>query len=217
MKQDIKQDKTYTFEEALAEIRKGRKVKFDQTLEIHINLDIDPQKQDQMVRFSTTLPHGTGKSIKVAVVASKKVSNADLELSDDDLVKIEKGKLQPGKDFDVIVTEPSQMAKLAKLGRVLGPAGAMPNPKAGTVTDNVEKAVEQIKKGKINVKTEQNHPIIHTIIGKMSFDDKKLVENFNEFISSLKQNKPQKAKPEFIESIFVNATMGKSFKISFGD
>ena len=205
MKQDIKQDKTYTFEEALAEIRKGRKVKFDQTLEIHINLDIDPQKQDQMVRFSTTLPHGTGKSIKVAVVASKKVSNADLELSDDDLVKIEKGKLQPGKDFDVIVTEPSQMAKLAKLGRVLGPAGAMPNPKAGTVTDNVEKAVEQIKKGKINVKTEQNHPIIHTIIGKMSFDDKKLVENFNEFISSLKQNKPQKATPEFIESVFITA------------
>jgi len=215
MKQDIKQDKTYTFEEALTEIRKGRKVKFDQTLEIHINLDIDPQKQEQMVRFSTTLPHGTGKSIKVAVVASKKVSNADLELSDDDLVKIEKGKLQPGKDFDVIVTEPSQMAKLAKLGRILGPAGAMPNPKAGTVTDNVEKAVEQIKKGKINVKTEQNHPIIHTIIGKMSFDDKKLVENFNEFINSLKQNKPQKAKPEFIESVFVNATMGKSFKISF--
>jgi len=209
----MQQDKTYTFEEALAEIRRGRKTKFDQTLEIHINLDIDPQKQDQMVRFSTTLPHGTGKDKKVAVVSSKKVPSADLELSDSDLIKIEKGELQPGKDFDVIVTEPAQMAKLAKLGKILGPAGAMPNPKTGTVTDDVEKAVQQIKKGKIDIKTEQNSPIIHTILGKMSFDDKKLTENFNELVGALKQNKPQKAKPEFIKSIFVNATMGKSFSI----
>jgi len=214
MKKDIVM---YTFEEALAEIRRGRKTKFDQTLEVHINLDLDPQNQDQMIRFSTSLPHGTGKKTVVAVVSSKKIPNADLELSDEDLVKIEKGKLQPGKHFDVIVTEPSQMGKLAKLGRILGPAGAMPNPKVGTVTDDVEKAVEQIKKGKINVKTEQIHPIIHTIIGKMSFDDKKLTENYNELFAALKQNKPQKVKPEFIISVFVNATMGKSFKIKLGD
>ena len=210
MKQD---ERVYTFKEALEEIRRGRKTKFDQTLEIHINLDIDPQKQDQMIRFSTTLPHGTGKNKKVAVVSSTKVPNADLELSDDDLVKIEKGKLQPGKDFDVIVTEPSQMGKLAKLGRVLGPAGAMPNPKTGTVTDDVKKAVELIKKGKMDIKTEQNHPIIHTILGKMSFEDKKLTENYNELINSLKQNTPQQVKPEFIKSVFVNATMGKSFSL----
>lgn len=207
--------KMYTIKDALKEIREnGRKVKFDQSLEVHINLDIDPQKQDQMVRFPITLPHATGQDVKVAVVASKKVAGADLELSDADLTKIEKGDLQPGKDFDVLVAEPSQMGKLGKLGRILGPAGAMPNPKTGTVTDNVEEAVKQIKKGKIDVKTEQNHPIIHLIIGKLSLDDKKLIENFEDLIKTLKQNRPQKIKPDlFIKSVFISPSMGKSYKI----
>lgn len=205
---------SYTIESALKEIREeGRKVNFDQSLEVHINLKIDPQKQDQMIRFPITLPHGTGQDKKVAVVASKKVPSADLELSDADLKKIEDGKLQPGKDFDILVAEPSQMGKLGKLGRILGPAGAMPNPKTGTVTDDVENAVKQIKKGKIDVKTEQIHPIIHVIIGKLSFDDKKLIENFKELLTTLKQNKPQKVKPDFIKSVYVSPSMGKSYQI----
>jgi len=203
----------YTFSKALEEIRKGKKTKFDQSIELHINLGVDPKKQDQQVRYSITLPNGTGKEKKVAVLASEKIAAADIEFSDADLKSIEKGDLRPGRDFDAVVAEPRHMAKLAKLARILGPAGVMPNPKAGTVTENVAKAVELIKKGRMEIKTEQNHPIIHTIIGKLSFEDSKLTENYQELISSLKQNKPQKAKPDFIKSIFVKATMGKSFEL----
>jgi len=203
----------YTFEAALSELRKGKKTKFDQTIELHINLDLDPKKQEQQVRFSLTLPHGTGKSKKVAVVASEKITNADLELKDSDLDKIEKGELRPGRDFDVIVAEPRFMAKLAKVARILGPAGAMPNPKSGTVTEDVQKAVEMIKKGRMEIKTEQNHPLIHSVIGKMSFEDKQLRENYEEIMSTLRQNRPQKAKPEFIRSAFLSATMGKSYEL----
>jgi len=191
----------------------SKDIKYDQSIELHINLYLDPKKQDQQVRFSTTLPHGTGKEKKVAVVSSEKIPGADMELTDADLTSIEKGKLHPGRDFDVIVAEPRHMAKLAKLARILGPAGVMPNPKAGTVTEDVAKVVEQIKKGRMEIRTEQNHPIIHTMIGKMSFDDKKIAENYQEMMSSLKQNKPQKAKPDFIESVFIKTTMGKSFEL----
>jgi large subunit ribosomal protein L1 len=108
------------------------------------------------------------------------------------------------------------MGKLAKAARILGPAGVMPNPKSGTVTEDVDKAVKQIKKGRMEIKMEQNHPIIHTIIGKLSFTDKQLVENYRELINSLRQNKPPKAKPEFISSIYISATMGKSFALDLG-
>ena len=209
----MSQDKKYTFEQALAEMREGKKTKFDQTVELHVNISLDPKKQEQQIRFITILPHGTGKEKKVAVVASQKIPQADLELTDADLKSIEKGKLRPGRDFDVVVAEPRHMAKLAQIARVLGPAGAMPNPKSGTVTEDVAKAVEQIKKGRMEIKMEQNHPIIHSIIGKLSFKDKQLVENYKEFMSSLRQNKPQKAKPDYIKSAFINATMGKSFQL----
>jgi large subunit ribosomal protein L1 len=210
MAQDLKK---YTIEEALEKVKRGKRAKFDSTIELHLNLNLDVKKQDQQVRFSTTLPHGTGKSLKVAVMSSDKVPGADLELKETDLKKIESGDLKPGVDFDVIVAEPRVMGKLAKVARILGPAGMMPNPKSGTVTDHVKEAVDQIKKGKIEIRTEQNLPIIHTIIGKMSFDDKKLVENYREIINSLKQNRPPKAKPEFIESAFISSTMGKSFAL----
>lgn len=206
-------DPKYTIEEALERLKKGKKTKFDQTVELHINLNLDPKKQDQQVRFTTTLPHGTGQDLKVAVVASEKVPDADLEIKDSDIKRVESGDLRPGKDFDVIVAEPRHMAKLAKVARILGPAGVMPNPKSGTVTDDVKKTVEQIKKGRMEIKTEQNHPLIHTVIGKLSFDDKKLIANYQELISSLRQNKPPKAKPEFIESVFVTATMGISYQL----
>ncbi len=209
----MSQNTKYTFSKALEEMRKGKKTKFDQSVELHINLNLDTKKQDQQVRFSITLPHGTGKEKKVAVLASDKIATADIELSDADLKSIEKGDLRPDRDFDAVVAEPRHMAKLAKLARILGPAGVMPNPKAGTVTEDVAKAVDLIKKGRIEIKTEQNHPIIHTIIGKLSFEDKKLTENYQELISTLRQNKPQKAKPDFVKSVFIKTTMGKSFEL----
>ena len=206
-------NKKYTIEEAVKNVKEASKVKFDPTIELHINLNVDPKKQEQMVRYTTMLPNGTGKSVKVAVFASAKVNNADLELTEADLKKIEKGEIKPGVDFDVMVSEPRMMAKLAQIARVLGPAGVMPNPKNGTVSEDVEKAVEQIKKGKVEVRMEQIHPIIHTIIGKKSFEDNQLVENYNEIMTSLNQHKPVKVGPDFIKSAFIASTMGKSFEI----
>lgn len=210
-----KDNKTYTIDEAIKNLKLGKKPSFDATVELHINLDIDPKKTDQMIRFTTVLPNGTGKTLRVAAMGSGPVANADLEIKESDLKKIETGELKPGRDFDVIVAEPSQMPKLAKVAKILGPAGVMPNPKTGTVSDNLKEAIEQIKKGKIEIRTEQDHPIIHTVIGKISFDDKKLVENFEEIISSIKHNRPQKAKPEFIKNVFVSSTMGRSYKVEF--
>ncbi len=203
----------YTVETAIKKAQETSKTAFDSTIEIHINLIKDAKAGEQSVRFSTTLPHGTGKTKKVAVLASKKVTNADLELSESDIENIEKGKLRPKVDFEVLVAEPKFMPKLAKVAKILGPAGVMPNPKTGTVTEDVQTAVEQIKKGKVEIKTEKDSPVIHTIIGKKSFSDKQLTENFFEVYNTLKQNKPAKAKAEWIKSIYVCSTMGPSFLV----
>ena len=214
MKKAIKEkDMTaYTIEEAITKIKASDKAKFDATIEVHINLELD-KKTEQSVRFTTILPHGTGKTKKVAVFASKKVPNADIEFTEADIEKLEKSVLKPKIDFDVIVAEPRFMPKLAKAARVLGPAGVMPNPKTGTVAEDVEKAVEQIKKGKIEVRTEPSAPNMHTIIGKKSFEDVKLIENFNELMAAIKTNKPQKAQPEFIKSVFLSSTMGTAIRV----
>lgn len=200
--------------EAIKDVKSAAKAKFDETIEVHFNLNLDVAQSDQQVRTTTVLPHGTGKETKVAVLSSKKVTAADLNLTDADITKLEKGTIAPGKDFDVLVVEPSFMPKLAKLGPVLGPAGVMPNPKTGTVTTDVEGAVDSFKKGKIELRTEPNFPILHTAIGKVSFDDKKLLENFEEIYSTLKSSKPQKAKPEWIKDCYLTSTMGKSVQVS---
>jgi large subunit ribosomal protein L1 len=166
-----------------------------------------------MIRFSIVLPKGTGRSVKVATFSSTEFKEADLNLKEEDLDFIVSGKLRVGNDFDVLVTEPSMMPKVSKVARVLGPAGVMPNPKNGTVTTDIKKAIEQLKKGKIEVRTEQNHHIIHTIIGKCSFDSKDLEENLNEIMNNLRSNKPSKAKPDWIKSIFVTSTMGSSYQL----
>lgn len=203
----------YTLKDGLKHVLDNTKCKFDASVEVHINLNTDVKKQDQAIRFTTVLPHGTGKSQKVAVFATKEVKEADLNLTEKDLDSIEKGKLRPKVDFDILVAEPEFMAKIAKVARILGPAGAMPNPKAGTVTKDVEKAVAQIKKGKVEIRTEPNAPIVHTLIGKKSFGEKKLAENFTSLYTAMKQNKPQKAKPDWIRSIFVTTTMGPSAEL----
>jgi large subunit ribosomal protein L1 len=166
-----------------------------------------------MIRFTTVLPNGTGKTVKVAVFASTEIKEADLNLKEEDLDLIISGKLRVGNDFDLLVAEPAFMSKIAKVARVLGPAGVMPNPKNGTVTSDVKKAVEQLKKGKIEIRTEQNFPIIHTVIGKSSFEAKQLEENLADITTSLKQNRPSKAKPDWIKSIFLSSTMGGSYQL----
>lgn len=199
--------------EAIDYVKKNSKAKFDATVELHINLNTDPKKTEQAIRFTTVLPNGTGKTVKVASLSSKKVANTDLELSESDISKLESGALKPRVDFDVIVAEPRFMPKLAKAAKVLGPAGVMPNPKNGTVAEDVEKAIESIKKGKVEIRTEPNNPIVHTILGKISFDNKALEENFMEIWNTLQTNKPPKVAPDWIESCFVTSSMGKSAKV----
>ncbi len=211
----IEKDKQYDIAEAIRLAKANTKTKFDATFEAHFNLGIDNKKPDQSIRVSTTLPNGTGKEVKVAVFASKKIKGADLELTEDDLIKIEKSEIRPKVDFDVLVAEPKYMPKLAKVARILGPAGVMPSPKSGTVTDDIEKAVHSLKQGKIELRNEANAPIVHVMFGKVSFEDNKLTENFNEILSTLKSNRPQKVRPEtYIASCFISTTMGPSVKVA---
>jgi large subunit ribosomal protein L1 len=206
-----KDKKEYSLEEAIKKVKSESGSKFDASVELHINLDIDPNKQN--IRFPVALPHGTGKSKKIAVLASSKIENADINLTEEDLPKIEQGKIKPNVDFEILVTEPKFMPVLAKYAKVLGPVGLMPNPKNGTVTEDVSKAVEQFKKGKVDVKTEKLAPLIHTLIGKVSFDEKALSDNYNEVIAGLKQSKPAKTPPNWIKSVYLTSTMGPSVKV----
>jgi large subunit ribosomal protein L1 len=214
MKNTKQKDLTeYPLAEAVKKVKDYSKEKFDATVEVHIALNTDAKKQEHQLRFPLTLPHGTGKTKKVAVFASKKVASADLELSEEDINKIEKGELKPKADFEVIVSEPRYMPKLAKVAKILGPAGMMPNPKTGTVTEDVENAVKQIKLGKIEIKTEKGAPVIHNIIGKTSFDENHLAENLTEVVKNLRQNKPAKFKGEMIKNIIITSSMGKPFRV----
>jgi large subunit ribosomal protein L1 len=199
--------------EAFNQLKNDCKTKFDSTVELHINLDLDVKKADQMIRFSAILPSGTGKDLKIAVFSSVEYPEADLNLKEEDLDKINSGKLRAGVDFDFLITEPSLMPKVSKVARILGPAGVMPNPKNGTVTTDIRKSIEQLKKGKIEIRTEQNFPIIHTILGKCSFTEDSLESNFNEIYQTLKQVKPAKAKPDWIKSIYLTSTMGNSYQL----
>ena len=168
------------------------------------NLGIDPQNSDQRIRFTTTLPHGIGKSIKVLVISDKNVDEVD---------KIVSGKLKPGTDFDTIIATPSVMKNLAKAARILGPKGMMPSPKTGTVTDNPKKASDDLAKGQVEIKNQPSHSVIHQIVGKVSFDNKKLVENIGHLIKELNANKPAKVKGKFIQKVVVCTSMGPSVKI----
>ncbi len=199
--------------EAVKEVKQNAKASFDETVEVHINLNLDITKADQNIRTTVTLPNGTGKEIKVATISAGKVSKADLQLTESDISKLEKGQIKPKTDFDVLIVEPKFMPKLAKLGPVLGPAGVMPNPKTGTVTEDVESAVESFKKGKVEIRNEQGAPVIHLVIGKVSFTEKQLEENLTTVLNALKQGKPSKAKPGWIKSCFITSTMGQAIKV----
>lgn len=188
--------------------------KFDSSVDIDVRLGVDPRKADQMVRGVVTLPHGTGKNVRVLVlctpdkVAGALEAGADFAGLDEYIQKIEQG----WTDIDVIITMPSVMAKVGKLGKVLGPRGLMPNPKSGTVTIDVAKAVVEVKAGKIDFKVDKTG-IIHTSVGKASFDAEKLVQNAQEVINTLVRLKPSSAKGTYVKSIHLSSTMSPSVTI----
>lgn len=212
LRKQIEKDKTYSLSEAIELIKKTSNTKFDSSIEVHINLRIDPSKQEQQIRTTTLLPHGNGKKIKVLVFGakeSKAIKESGGEVGNEEtLGKIEKGKI----DFDKIVASPEWMLKLAKVAKVLGPKGLMPNPKSGTVSADPEKVAKELSGGLIEIKTE-NSPIIHTVIGKASFKNSALEENITSLVEAVKAAKPTEFKKELIASVFLASSMGPSVKI----
>ncbi len=210
----VEPGKVYNVAEASALIKEITNVNFDASIDLAVRLNVDPRKANQMVRGVVTLPHGTGKDVKVLALvtpdkeAEAKEAGADYVGLDEYLEKIKGG----WTDVDVIVTMPSVMGKLGPLGRVLGPRGLMPNPKTGTVTMDVAKAVSDVKAGKIDFKVEKTG-IIHAAIGKASFDAEKIEGNAKELLTTLVKLKPQTSKGIYIKSIFMSSTMSPSIEI----
>lgn len=208
------QTKQYNLEEAAGILKKVTTTKFDASVDIDVRLGVDPRKANQMVRGVVALPHGTGKEVRVLVLCTPdKVkeateAGADYVGLDDYIEKIKNG----WTDIDVIITMPTVMAKVGALGRVLGPRGLMPNPKSGTVTMEVGKAVAEVKAGKIDFKVDK-FGIVHASIGKVSFDPIKIVENAKEFISVINKLKPSSAKGVYIKSVGLSSTMSPGIKI----
>lgn len=206
--------KNYTLDEAASLVKEITTTKFDASVDLDVRLGIDPRKSNQMVRGVVTLPHGTGKTFKVLVLCTPdkeeeaKAAGADYVGLDEYIEKIKKG----WTDVDVIITMPPVMAKVGQLGRILGPRGLMPNPKTGTVTMEVGKAVEEVKKGKIDFKVDK-YGIIHSAIGKVSFDAQKIVENTREFVNTINKLKPSAAKGTYIKSVYMSSTMSPGIKI----
>ncbi len=210
----LEKDKQYSLAEASGLVKEMTTTKFDASVDIDVRLGVDPRKANQMVRGVVTLPHGTGKDVKVLVLCTPekedeaKEAGADYVGLDDYVEKIEKG----WTDMDVIVTMPPVMAKVGKLGRVLGPRGLMPNPKSGTVTMEIGKAVKDVKMGKIDFKVDK-YGIVHTSIGKVSFSAEKIAENAREFVNTIIKLKPTAAKGTYIKSIYLSSTMSPGVKI----
>ncbi len=206
--------KMYTVEQAVEVISKFQKAKFDETIDVAVRLGVDPKHADQMVRGSTMLPNGTGKTVRVAVIAKAekeaeaKAAGADHFGSDDLIDKIKEGWF----DFDKLIATPDMMSKVGKIGTVLGPRGLMPNPKTGTVTTDITKTVKEIKAGRVEYKVDKAG-IVHTIVGKLSFDSKKLHQNVSTLMESIVKAKPSTAKGVYIKSITLSSTMGPAVSI----
>lgn len=207
-------DQLYSPEEALALVASGASAKFDETVDVAIRLGVDPKKADQMVRGTVNLPYGTGKTARVLVFATGEKAEAAREagadeVGDDDLIaKVQGGYL----DFDSVVATPDMMGKVGRLGRVLGPRGLMPNPKTGTVTMDVAKAVSDIKGGKIEFRTDR-YANLHFLIGKVSFGSEKLAENYFTALDEILRLKPNAAKGRYLRKITVSSTMGPGVQI----
>jgi|TARA_Y100001954_G_C15813301_1_gene606231 large subunit ribosomal protein L1 len=212
--ENINLSKSYNLIDASSLVKENSKVKFDASIDLSVRLGVDPKQANQMVRGVVSLPHGTGKNVKVLalVTADKeleaKEAGADYVGLDEFIQKIKSG----WTDIDVIITMPSVMGKIGALGKILGPRNLMPNPKSGTVTMDIGKAVSDVKKGKIDFKVEKNG-IIHASIGKVSFDPTKIAENSDELIQTIIKLKPSAAKGTYIKSIYMSSTMGVGVEI----
>ena len=206
--------KAYTLAEAAEKVKEISYTKFDASLDIDVRLGVDPRKANQMVRGVVTLPHGTGKQVKVLVLcnpdaeAAAKAAGADYVGLDEYIEKIKGG----WTDVDIIITQPAIMGKIGALGRILGPRGLMPNPKSGTVTNDVAKAVEEVKKGKIDFKVDK-FGIIHTTVGKVSFSADQIVDNAKEVLNMILKLKPAAAKGSYVKSIYLSTTMSPGVQI----
>jgi len=207
-------DKEYPLVEAIKLAKEISFANFDETLEISMRLGVDPKYADQMVRGTLVLPHGTGKTVRIVVIASgekikdAEAAGADVAGGEELIEKIKGGWL----DFDAMIATPDMMRHVGKLGRVLGPRGLMPNPKAGTVTLDVEGAVKELKAGRIEYKVDKTG-IVHNAIGKKSFDEDKLIENAFSYLNAINKAKPAAAKGRYVKSVYVGTTMGPGIKV----
>lgn len=206
--------KTYDLAEAAELLKKMTFVKFDESVDVNVRLGVDPRKADQMVRGSVQLPHGVGKTVRVLVLCTPdkeeeaKAAGADLVGLDDYIEKIKQG----WTDIDVIICTPNVMGKVGTLGRILGPRGLMPNPKTGTVTLDVAKAVTDTKAGKIDFKVDKTG-IVHSTVGRVSFSTNNIIENVQEFMTTIMRLKPSSSKGTYVKSVFISTTMGPGVKI----
>ncbi|MGB9697049.1 MAG: 50S ribosomal protein L1 [Ignavibacteria bacterium] len=211
---EVNLKKSFSIREAVELVKKYATAKFDESVEIAVNLGVDPKHADQVVRGTVSLPHGLGKTVRVLVIAKPEKqqeaidAGADYVGFEDYLKKIAEG----WTDVDVIIAAPDTMSELGKLGKVLGPRGLMPNPKSGTVTPNLAQAVKEVKAGKIDFRVDK-FGIVHTSIGKASFDTDKLVDNINAFLNTIIKLKPAAAKGTYIKSVTLSSTMGPGIKI----
>ncbi len=206
--------KVYPLDEAVKSLKGAGKAKFDETIEVALNLGVDPRHADQMVRGTVDLPHGTGKSVRVAVFAkgdkaeAAKEAGADIVGADDLAAQIQEGNI----DFDRVIATPDMMPVVGRLGRILGPRGLMPNPKLGTVTPNVEDAVRSAKAGQVQFRVEKTG-IIHAGVGKASFDEPKIIENIKALVDAVNRAKPSGAKGTYLKRAHVSTTMGPGIKL----
>ena len=209
-------NKVYEIEEGMEAVLATSKAKFDETVEFHVRLGVDPKQADQQVRGVIVLPHGTGKSVKVLVIAkgdkadAAVAAGADYVGAEDMVQKIQK---ENWFDFDAVITTPDMMGVVGRIGKVLGPKGLMPNPKSGTVTPDVAKAVKDIKAGKVEYRLDKT-AVIHCVIGKKSFGKEKLLDNYRALLDAIVKAKPAAAKGQYIKSIALASTMGPGVKIN---
>jgi large subunit ribosomal protein L1 len=215
VKAKIEAGRSYPLSEAIKLVKETSFAGFDASVELHVNLGLDPEKQEHRVRTTVALPHGTGKKVHILAFADAGKAKAILaagadEIGDEALVEkiAQSGKI----DFDVVVATPQFMSKLAKAARVLGPKGLMPSPKTGTISDDLEKLVVELKKGRIEIKTEKQ-PIIHAVVGKVSMTEQALKDNFQAVLEGIRQAKPAKVTGEYIRSVYLKSTMSPSVRV----